>query len=315
MTFYSGISYEDIDIILLTDIGRKIEEYCPNNDSFKNEMDKMILSAQHYYVGNPDGYFISTDNFDEETVSAPFAYETINTILGNDFAEVTRFNELQMQPIGSKKKMQTPGLITSLGLQKIIDLITLLCICAKNNPTNLKETVRACRSSEIITDSLQIVDALQSTTKGTVDEIVNLGYGNKNDLAICKFHFNPGSVLLDMSIFGNEYIKQEEKEVLLLSGNQYYAKFVGESNKYFGLDGKPAKMYDIEVYCAGNYFINIIEKRKLKEKIFNEKLIQKIKVFYEQLNQLGKYPKEPIGYREWKENFKKYLFSEITYIM
>ena len=267
-----------------------------------------IISAQKYYVGNPDGKFITAKDFDEQTVKAGKAYETINTLMGNENAEFMRFSE---------GKKQTPGLISEIGLQKIADMLVLLFIFANNGEDINYDTVRACRQTEISETpegKYDFIDALQSSTKATVEEIVALGYGNKNKLAICKFHFHKGAVVLDMVRFGKDYLKPEEKEVLLLTGNKYKAKCLGYSDKFYGKDGQPALMYDVDVYKPDGFFWNVDSSvEELKEKVFNSDMIAKVKAFYEALNANigGEYPEEPEGYRSWKEAFKMYVYSQL----
>ncbi len=267
-----------------------------------------IISAQRYYVGNPDGKFITDKDFDEETVKAGKAYETINTLMGNDNAEFMRFSE---------GKKQTPGLISEIGLQKIADMIVLLFVFANDGEEIKYDTVRACRQTEISETpegKFDYIDALQSSTKATVEEIVALGYGNKNKLAICKFHFHEGAVVLDMVRFGKDYLKPEEKEVLLLTGNKYQAKCLGYSDKFFGKDGQPALMYDVDVYAPDGFYWKVdASEEELKDFVFNADMITKVKAFYEALNTNigGEYPKEPEDYRNWKEAFKMYVYNQL----
>ena len=267
-----------------------------------------IISAQKYYVGNPDGKFITDKDFDEETVKNGKAYITINTLMGNDDAEFMRFSE---------GKKQVPGLISELGLQKIADMITLLFVFANDGENINYYTIRTCRQTEISEtkeNEYQFIDALQSTTKGTVEEMMNFGYGNKNKLAICKFHFHEGAVVLDMTRFGKDYLKPEEKEVLLLTGNKYQAKCLGYSDKFFGKDGQPALMYDVDVYAPDGFYWKVdTSEEELKDFVFNADMIAKVKAFYEALNANigGEYPKEPEDYRNWKEAFKMYVYSQL----
>ena len=279
--------------------------------NFARTVSSDIISAQKYYVGNPDGKFITKKDFDEETVNAKKAYETINTLMGNDKAELMRFSE---------GKRQTPGLITPVGLQKIADMFVLLFAFANNGEEITYDTVRACRQTEISETkegAYEFIDAFQSSTKATIEEIIALGYGNKNKLAICKFHFNKGAVVLDMERFGDDYLKPEEKEVLILTGNKYKAKCLGYSDSFFGKDGHPALMYDVEVFAPDKFYCKINEStEKLKQVVFDKNIITKVKNFYEALNTNigGKYPEEPKEYRYWKNAFKQYVYSELNKI-
>lgn len=282
-----------------------------NIASFARKVSSEIISAQKYYVGNPDGKFITIKDFDEETVKAKKAYVTINTLMGNDEAEFMRFGE---------EKKQTPGLISSVGLQRIVDMLVLLFVFANDGEKIEYDTVKACRQTEISETAegeYVFITALQSSTKATIEEILALGYGNKNKLAICKFHFHEGAVVLDMVRFGKDYLKPEEKEVLLLTGNKYQAKCLGYSDKFFGKDGQPALMYDVDVYAPDGFYLKVdFDEEELKDKVFNIDMIAKVKDFYEALNANigGEYPKEPDGYREWKEAFKMYVYSQLDKI-
>lgn len=282
-----------------------------NIAAFARTLSDDIISAQRYYVGNPDGKFITLKDFDAQTVKAGKAYETINTLMGNDQAEFMRFSE---------GKKQTPGLISAIGLQRITDMLVLLFAFANNGEEITYDTVRACRQTEIAETpegQFDFIDALQSSTKATVEEIVALGYGNKNKLAICKFHFHPGSVVLDMIRFENDYLKPEEKEVLILTGNKYQAKCLGYSDKFRGKDGQPALMYDVDVYEPDDFYWYVeASEEELKQIVFDNNMIAKVNAFFEALNNnIGKeYPTEPNGYREWKSAFKMYVYNELNKI-
>ena len=109
----------------------------------------------------------------------------------------------------------------------------------------------------------------------------------------------------------------EEKEVLILTGNKYKAKCLGYSDSFFGKDGHPALMYDVEVFAPDKFYCKINEStEKLKQVVFDKNIITKVKNFYEALNTNigGKYPEEPKEYRYWKNAFKQYVYSELNKI-
>ena len=140
-----------------------------------------VVSAAKYYIGVPDGRFFNFREFDKSVVTAKNAYVTLNTIMGTDSAEMDRFIE---------EKKQTPKLFTPLGVNKMISLFIHLFLFASNRSSKIDfETVRACRQSEI-SEGESIVTSLTSTTKLSIDEIMKLGYGNKNKLAICHYKFH-----------------------------------------------------------------------------------------------------------------------------
>ncbi len=279
-----------------------------NIESFVRTLSDDIVSSQRYYVGNPDGKFIISNDFEESIVNAKKAYITINTLMGNDKAEFMRFSE---------GKHQTPDLISAIGLQKITDMLVLLFAFANDGEKISYDTVRACRQTEIAETKegqYDFIDALQSSTKATIEEIVALGYCNKNKLALCKFHFHPGAVVLDMERFGKYYLKPEEKEVLILTGNKYQAKSLGYSDKFYGKDGQPALMYDVDVYAPDDFhkYVHASEE-ELKEIVFDKDMISKVNSFFKALNDnIGEdYPTEPARYREWKAAFKMYVYNEL----
>lgn len=263
---------------------------------------EQIISAAKYYMGVPDGKFIQTDLFEENAVKAKKAYVTLNTIMGGDTAEIDRFKE---------GKKQVPELITFLGVIKMVELYTLLyCFASGSKEEILYETVRACRQSEIC-EGKSIVEPLTSTTKLSVDEIMKLGYGNKNSLAICKYKFHRGAVVFDMEKLGKDYTKPNEREVLLLMGNKLISKCLGYSNKYLGRDGQPALMYEVDVYPP-EFKDEGDEEAELEKVLYNFDYIEEIRNFYEKLNKEDEYPMVPACYAEWKKCFKKRVFLEIS---
>lgn len=260
-----------------------------------------IISAAKYYMGLPDGNYFKSGDFDESVVNAKKAYITLNTIMGGDTAEEDRFNE---------GKKQIPELLTPLGVKKMINLFTLLyCFASGNDEKSSFETVRACRQSEI-SEGESIVGALTSTTKLSIDEIMNLGYGDKNGLAICKYKFHDGVAIFDMEKLGANYLKPEEREVLLLMGNKLVAHCCGYDNRYLGKDGQPALVYDIDVYHPE--FEQAVETyQELENVVYDTHTINEIKKFYKELNGEDDFPKAPECYLKWKDYFKKLVFHEL----
>ena len=193
---------------------------------------KEMVSAAKYYMGVPDGKYFEVKDFAQSVVEAKKAYVTLNTIMGGDTAEMDRFKE---------GKKQIPELLTPLGVKKMLHLFTHLYCLASGDSKISFETVRACRQSEV-SEGESIVGPLTSTTKLSVDEIMKLGYGNKNGLAICCYKFHDGAVALDMENLGKDYLKPEEREVLLMMGNKLSARCCGYDDRYLGKDDQPALM-------------------------------------------------------------------------
>lgn len=179
-------------------------------------------------------------------------------------------------------------------------------------------TFRQMEISETIKGEYNFIDAFQSTTKRTIEEMMNSGYGDKNKLAIGKFHLHEGAVVLDMARFGEDYLKPEEKEVLILTGNRYQAKFIGYSDKFFGADGHPALLYDVDVYSPGDFFRKVdFSEERLEEKKYHYRVMNSlVRDFYKNLNTNigGEYPREPKEYREWKKDFKAYVYNQLDKI-
>lgn len=269
------------------------------------KVDENVISAAQYYMGIPNGNFFEARDFEESVVNSKKAYITLNTLMGVDSSEMDRFTE---------GKKQTPGLLTPIGVKKMISLYTYLFYFATKRDKEIGfETVRACRQSEI-SEGKSMVRALTSTTKLSVDEIMNLGYGNKNGLAICKYKFHRGAVVFDMEDLGDEYLKQEEREVLILMGNNLVSHCCGYDYHYTGKDGQPAMIYEIDVYppTITSENINIEEIEAI---VYNKNIISEVKMFYEELNVSKDFPIVPNCYHVWKENFQKLVFYEISQLV
>ena len=261
------------------------------------------ISAAKYYMGVPDGRYFKKEDFDESVVNAKKAYITLNTLMGGETAERDRFDE---------GKKQIPELITSLGIKTIINLFIHLYYLGKVNPTISFETVRACRQSEIAAGESTNM-ALISTTKLSIEEIMKLGYGNKNKLAICQYQFHDGAVVLDMETLGKDYLKPEEREVLILMGNKLITHCCGYKDHCLGKDGKLALMYAIDVYPP--QYEEIEESYcELEELVYDEKKIAEVRMFYTTLNMDEKFPAIPNSYLEWKKAFQKLVFCELKRI-
>ncbi len=259
-----------------------------------------IISASKYYVGIPDGLFFSYDEFPKDVVEAKKAYITINTLLGNINAEKDRFLE---------GKKQIPNLICEKGLKRIIDLYTFLYYYSlKNSDKSNFETVRACRQSEISLGE-SIIETLTSTTKLSLEEIINLGYSNKNGLALCKYIFNKGALYFDLENLGKDYVKPYEREVLVMFGNIIKTEYIGKSN-YLGKDNKPGLLYKVNVYGPQ---INIENKtlEELESRVYNREKLNKIKEFYTNLNDLNTFPEYPFFLESWKKDFKSLVYKNI----
>lgn len=264
---------------------------------------KEMVSAAKYYMGVPDGKYFEVKDFAQSVVEAKKAYVTLNTIMGGDTAEMDRFKE---------GKKQIPELLTPLGVKKMLHLFTHLYCLASGDSKISFETVRACRQSEV-SEGESIVGPLTSTTKLSVDEIMKLGYGNKNGLAICRYKFHDGAVALDMENLGKDYLKPEEREVLLMMGNKLSARCCGYDDRYLGKDDQPALMYQIDVYSPK--FCDITESRQeLKDVVYNEEIIGEIRRFYTALNEEKDFPCVPACYPQWKDYFQKMVFQELRKI-
>ncbi len=261
-----------------------------------------IISAAKYYIGTPDGKYFEAGQFHKNVVKAKKAYVTLNTIMGGNTAEQDRFNE---------GKKQIPELLTPLGVKKMVSLFIHLFYFASEGSSNIDyETVRACRQTEV-SEGESIVGALTSTTKLSIDEIMKLGYGNKNGLAICRYKFYDGVVIFDMERLEDEYMKPKEREVLLLTGNKLEVHCYGYDERYLGKDGQPALMYDIEVFPP-KFKNNTKNQEELERVVYDATYIAEIKKFYEALNQDTHFPNVPECYDVWKKSFKELVILELS---
>lgn len=113
-----------------------------------------------------------------------------------------------------------------------------------------------------------------------------------------------------MEKLGKDYLKPEEREVLLLMGNRLSAHCQGYDDRYIGKDGQPALMYEIDVNSPE--FDDIVESRQeLKNVVYDEKSIDEIKKFYTALNEESSFPNVPACYTQWKNYFQKMVFQEL----
>lgn len=274
------------------------------NDILQN-VNANIISAAQYYMGVPDGKFFDAEHFGEEVAKAKKAYITMNTLMGGDSSERDRFAE---------GKKHTHGLVTLPAVKKMVELYTYLFLFATQNSKDITfETVRACRQSEI-SEGESTVRALTSTTKLSIDEIMKFGYGNKNGLAICRYKFHEGAVVFDMEKLNEHYLKPEEREVLILMGNKLVSRCLGYDDRYLGKDGKPAMIYEIDVYppTPSTEAVNIAT---LEAAVYNKKTIRQIRTFYFALNVCSEFPKVPDCYPAWKANFQKLVMHEVSQLL
>lgn len=272
-----------------------------------NAISNEFFGAALYYVGAHDGTFLALQDFPEDVVKAKKAYVTLNTIMGGATSEQDRFHE---------GKKQTPGLLTPLGVKKMVSLYTSMFSHAVANRHKVGyETVRACRQTEV-SEGTNFVGALTSTTKLSVDEIMALGYGNKNGLAICRYKFHDGAVILDMeSALGERYPKPDEREVLILTGNKLVASCVGYDARYLGKDGEPALMYEIDVYPP-EFTANGNIAKALEAIVYNPDTINEVRQFFTELNNFGAgFPKVPGSYNLWKLAFQMLVRIELSKLL
>ena len=295
------MSKQDFVKFLLTDAGEKAFEAAAQN------LLSDTLHAALYYIGAPTGKFFEAEFFPGSVTMAKKAYVTLNTIMGGPTSEHDRFTE---------GKKQTPGLLTPMGVKKMVDLYTVLFCTAISTYTPITfETVRACRQTEV-SEGTSFVGPLTSTTKLSVEEIMALGYGDKNGLAICRYKFHNGAIVFDMEEFLEHfYPKPDEREVLLLTGNKLVAHCSGYDDRYLGKDGQPALMYDIDVYPP-EFTITNTTPEELKNIVYDPDSISEIQQFFTALNDFDKgFPPVPECYPQWKAAFKVLVYSELSKLL
>lgn len=269
-------------------------------------LESEIVSAALYYTGTPDYNFFTIGDWPDEICSAKKAYVTLNTIMGYENSEHDRFIE---------GKKQIPEFFTPKGIKKIIELFILLYAHAVGSKTvtNFK-TVKMCRNTELTT-GMTTIKPLTSTTKLSIKQIMALGYGDKNNLAICKYNFHKGAVFFDMEDLGSSYQKPEEAEVLLLPGNTLYTTYCGVSKEFQGSDSNYAHMYEADVYAP--YFEITSEPLEYLENIvFNSSTLKVIKGYFEKLNNFGTdFPEIPQCYKVWKKAFQMLVSRELAKLL
>lgn len=261
-------------------------------------INELAISAAKYYMGAPDGKFFSVEEFGIDVATAKNAYVTINTLMGNETAELARYFE---------KEKQVAGLITKEGLTRLILLYILLARLAVK-VSNIKEEfecIRVCSKSEIELGE-SFAKALTSTTKLSVEEIMAMKYGKESELAICRYRIHPGAVVLDMEKLGIHYLKPDEREVLIIIGNKLVSRFCGYDMHYLGKTGKPATLYEIDVYSPSTPVIKVSE-----QSVLDEERIKAIRKIYEQLNNSNTFPRIPEDYWRWKTEFQNLVYAKL----
>lgn len=295
MTKTNEITSTSMEKFFRTSVGNEILQKVNTN----------IISAAKYYMGVPDGKFFDTEHFGSEVAEAKKAYITLNTLMGVDSSERDRFSE---------GKKQIHGLLTVPAVRRMVELYTYLYLFAVQTSEDITyETVRACRQSEI-SEGESTVRALASTTKLSIDEIMKFGYGNKNGLAICRYKFHKGAVVFDMEKLNEHYLKPEEREVLILMGNKLVSRCLGYDERYTGKDGKPAMIYEIDVYPPEplNEPVNLTT---LEAAVYNKATLKPIRTFYFGLNVCSDFPKVPECYPVWKANFQKLVLHQVSQLI
>ncbi len=261
---------------------------------------KNILPAVQFYEGDPNNSFLSEEVFDEKTRKSTKAYVTLNTLLEDEKAEEQRFKE---------GKLQIPGLITPEGIRKILDVYKGFYQFCMQNPANYNAQLCAMkRCSEV---KSPFIRALTSTTKQSPKEIYKQGYGDKVGLALCYYRLHPGALAFDYEKLGELYAKKQEREVLLMPGNQWHVRNVGQDERYLGKDGKPAEIYEIDVVAPNFDKILQVKNDFEEEDLYNPKRLELVRNIYEEINKNigGEFPKIPDEYWKWKQTFQQTVYS------
>lgn len=292
---------------LTSDTLIKLIQTKPAEENALREIESQIVSAALYYTGTPDYNFFTVKDWPNQICSAKKAYVTLNTIMGYENAEYDRFVE---------GKKQIPEFFNPSGIKKIIELLVLLYAHAVENRGSAAkfQTIKMCRQSEV-TEGMTTIRPLTSTTKLSAEEIMKLGYGDKKNLAICKYTFHEGAVYFDMEDLGHDYLKPEEAEVLLLPGNTLNTTYCGVSSQFCGSDRKNARIYEVDVYAP--YFDLTSEPQKyLEDIVFNISTLELIKEYFEELNNFkNDFPNAPQCYILWKRSFQQLVCRELAKLL
>ena len=274
-----------------------------NTISVSRNLDPYEESALLWYMGSPNEMF--SWGLGDAVSNAKKIYVTINSLLGTDKAEEDRFYE---------GKKQVPELITSKGIQKIFELISIIYFFRDGEDIEVPKLTRLARQSEM-TEGKEVSTALRSATKLTAKECMALGYGDKNGLAICEYELAPGSVHFDYERLGEKYAKSEEREVLIAPGNELETTFLGYSEEFKGRDGKPAALYHVRVTPWNEPdFLKIITYPQV---VFDNSYIAKVKKYYQALNDnLGAEtaPTPPESFYAWKKALREWFINLLQFI-
>lgn len=283
------------------------------------------FSAFQFYEGDTNNNFLPSSLFDESTRKASKAYITINTVMQNNSTEEKIFKE--------GKKM-LPELITPGGVEKLLELYkTIYSSSYEISTENVQKMYAFKRCSEM---TEQCIKSLTSVTKLSPKEIYKQGYGNKVDLALCCYSLHKGALIFDFEKLGDLYKKKQEREVLLMIGNKTKVQSLGEDKNFLGIDGKPAKIFNIDVFGPNfdgliktntiNESIQLNEnmksfhkdiKPKSYDSIFDENRLKIVRDLYYDINTNigGIFPKIPQEYWEWKYDFQQIVYRMLKSIV
>lgn len=264
------------------------------------ELLERILPAVQFYEGDTNNSFLPEELFDEKTRKAPKADVTLNMLLDDDTAEKQRFLE---------GKLQTPGLITPEGVKKMLEIYEGFYQFCLQNPIDYNVNLCAMkRCSEL--DS-PFIRSLTSTTKHSPGKIYKQGYGDKVGLALCYYKLHKGALAFDYEKLGELYAKKQEREVLLMPGNKWNIRHIGQDKKYCGRDGNPAEVFEIDV-CAPD-FSKIIknESNGGEDIVFDSQRLDLVRNILQEMNNNigGDFKNLPDEYWEWKHAFQQKAYS------
>lgn len=277
------------------------------NNQGKNNIKNLTpeaFSALKFYEGDINNNYLPSNLFDEKTRKSSKAYITINTLMQDNSTEEKIFNE-------GKKLL--PELITPEGIKKLLELYKNIYKSSYRISLDSNQIICAFKRNSEMNGSC--IKSFTSATKLSPEEIYQQGYGDKEDLSLCYYKLKKGAKIFDFEQLGDLYKKKHEREILLMIGNEIIVKPLGIDNRFLGNDGKPAKVYEIDVF--GPNFDKLIDEnsnnqiQKIKDYIFNENNLEIVKNVFKSINENidGKFPNISKKYWKWKYFFQQIVFK------
>ena len=205
------------------------------------------------------------------------------------------------------------------GIRKLLSLYELMYRAAlRNRERKAYKTVRLCSRKQVVLGA-SINHSFLSTSESSIEELIELNYGNCPELGIISFEISSDAIVLPMSILGEAYPKQIEREILILPGMKMEIEKDDDVDySYFGLDGKKAEGY--KAFIGGPDFseCEFTDYNSASEIAFDPERLKEIQKFVISLNDFSKEkncPTPPDCYNEWATAYKQVVMYNLRNIL